>query len=184
MRFVLAFLISALVSQGTSHALEIDDLHGVYLGYAIVSDNAGGKFKEREMTVEIGPYKRNGLRLRWVSVELVDGRRDKTGVTYRADELLLQPSGNDNYFVATAPNNPFQQKERERPIGGDPVRWAVLDDAGLSVFSFVILDDGRFELQRYSRLLDGEGMTLRFDRIVDGKIVREITGSARRVNQP
>lgn len=165
-------------------AIEPNDLHGTYLGYAIVEDVNDGTRREREMTITIDGYKRYGLRIHWTSVELVNGRRDLPGVAYRSDELLLEPSENDQYFIATSPHSPFSQRENEQPLSGDPMRWATLDDDSLEVISFVILQDGQYEMQRYDRQLDAEGIRLTFERIVDGNIVRKISGFARRVDAP
>ena len=164
-------------------AVELSDYHGVYLGYAVVNDGPGGGFREREMTVKIEPYKTNGIEISWTSVELVEGRRDKAGVTYREDQLLLLPSDNSEYYIASATHKPFEQRQQDQPIAGDPLRWATLSEQGLQVFSFVILDDGRYELQRYNRQLDQDGMSLSFERIVDDEVKREISGYARRAIQ-
>jgi hypothetical protein len=67
-------------------------------------------------------------------------------------------------------------------MGGDPVRWAVHDAAGLHVHSFVILDDGRYELQTYSRKRTPSGIDLRYERVVDGRTVRTIEGKAVKVD--
>ena len=181
----LSFLASLILALAGHQALavELADYHGVYLGYAVVNDGPGGGFREREMTVKIRPYKTTGVEISWTSVELVEGRRDKPGVTYREDQLLLLPSENEQYFIASAPHKPFEQRQQDQPMAGDPLRWATLNEEGLQVFSFVILDDGRYELQRYNRQLDAQGLALSFERIVDDEIIREVSGYARRAAQ-
>lgn len=183
-RIALGLIVAILFASPPAASADFADLHGIYLGYAVVFDPVTGRSNEREMTVDIEPYKRRGLRIKWTSVQLVDGRRDRPGVTYRNDEMLLLPSDNGNYFVASAPHSPFEQRASDQPLSGDPLRWATFGDDGLNIFSFVILDDGRYELQRYQRLTAEGGMTLTFERIVDGELVRQISGFARKIADP
>lgn len=180
----VAWLASALLLLHASPAaaLDLDKFVGVFLGYAEVQDPGSAEIMERETTIMIEPYKRDGLHIRWNNVDLVDGRRDVAGVAYREDELLLEPSPNGQYLIASHPHSPFRRARPESAILGDTVRWGLLDDEGLKVFSFVLLEDGRYELQRYLRADGEDGIRLEYERIVDDDVTRRIEGFARKVD--
>lgn len=154
---------------------------GVYLGRATAKDLDTGQAEERDIDVEVTPYERDGFRIRWVNVTLVDGRRNVPGVKRRVSELAFKPATGRGFFVEVPQRNVFAEREEVQPMGGDPVRWAVLDAAGLHVYSFVILNDGRYELQTYSRKRTATGIDLHYERVVDGRLLRTIDGQAVRV---
>jgi len=159
----------------------LKEMMGVYLGRATAKEHDTGATEERDIDVEVMPFERNGFRIRWVNVTLVDGKRNVPGVKRRVSELAFRPAKGARHFVEAPAVNLFAEREEAAPMGGDPVRWAVLDAAGLHVYSFVILDDGRYELQTYARKRAGTGMELRYERIVDGKLARSIEGRAVRI---
>ena len=135
----------------------------------------------RDIDVEITPYERDGFRIRWVNVTLVDGRRNVPGVKRRVSELAFKPAKGHGFFVEVPQRNVFAEREEVQAMGGDPVRWAVHDAAGLHVYSFLIQGDGRYELQTYSRRRTATGIDLHYERVVDGRLVRTIRGQAVRV---
>ena len=139
--------------------MRLKDLMGTYLGRATVKDLDTSQTEEREIDVEISPFKGNGFRIRWVNVTLQDGRRDVPGVKRRVSELGFIPAKGRNFFVAAPESGLFAEREEVTPLGGDSIRWAVLDDAGLHLYAFVVLNDGRFELQTYSRRRTPRGST-------------------------
>jgi hypothetical protein len=154
---------------------------GIYLGRVTAKDLETGDSEARDIDVEITPYERDGFRIRWVNVTLVDGRRNVPGVKRRVSELAFKPAKGRGFFVEVPQRNVFAEREEVEPLGGDPVRWAVLDGGGLHVYSFVILADGRYELQAYSRKRTASGIDLHYERIVDGKRLRTIEGQAVKV---
>jgi len=159
----------------------LKEMMGVYLGRANAKEHDTGATEERDIDVEVTPFERNGFRIRWVNVTLVDGKRNVPGVKRRVSELAFRPAKGGRHFVEAPAVNLFAEREEAAPMGGDPVRWAVHDAAGLHVYSFVILDDGRYELQTYTRRRAGTGLELRYERVVDGKLLRTIDGRAVRV---
>jgi hypothetical protein len=175
---VLAALATPLAADP---APTLKPLLGVYLGRATVKDLVTQATEERDIDVEVTPFDRDGFRIRWVNVTLVDGRRNLPGVKRRVSELTFKPAKGRNFFVEVPQASVFAEREEVQPMGGDPVRWAVQDAAGLHVHSFVILADGRFELQTYSRKRTDTGIVLHYERVVDGKLVRTIDGQAVRV---
>jgi hypothetical protein len=154
---------------------------GVYLGRATVTDLDTRETEERDIDVEVTPYDRDGFRIRWVNVTLVDGRRNVPGVKRRVSELTFKPAKGRGFFVEVPQRNVFAEREEVQAMGGDPVRWAVHDAAGLHVYSFLIQGDGRYELQTYSRRRTATGIDLHYERVVDGRLVRTIDGQAVRV---
>jgi hypothetical protein len=184
--FGSAMLVAALATPfpvlAADPAPSLKPMMGVYLGRATVKDLDTGQAEERDIDVEVTPYERDGFRIRWVNVTLVDGRRNVPGVKRRVSELAFKPAKGRGFFVEAPQRNVFAEREEVQPMGGDPVRWAVQDAAGLHVHSFVILDDGRYELQTYSRKRTPSGIDLRYERVVDGRTVRTIEGKAVKVD--
>jgi hypothetical protein len=171
-----------LAAPGGVRAASLEPFFGSYVGVAEVKDFANGDIRQRDMDIVIEPYKRGGFKIHWVNVSLVDGKRAVPGVERRVQTVLFEPAEDRDFFVEVAENNPFRERDETRPMRGDPVRWASLDDQGLHVYSFVVLEDGRYELQVYDRTLTEVGLDIRFQRIVDSELVREITGTTARAN--
>jgi len=174
-------LVAAVPAVAADAAPAIKAMMGIYLGRATVTDVETRQTEERDIDVEVTPFDRDGFRIRWVNVTLVDGRRNLPGVKRRVSELTFKPAKGRGFFVEVPQANVFAEREEVQPLGGDPVRWAVQDAAGLHVHSFVILDDGRYELQSYSRRRNASGMNLHYERVVDGKLLRTIDGQAVKV---
>jgi hypothetical protein len=170
----------ALAADFASAAGEaaLKDLMGTYVGRAKMLDLPGGKTEERDIDVEVTPFKGDGFRIRWVNVTLVDGQRDRKGVKRRVSEVTFTPGKTKGFFVEAPEGSVFSEREEVTPMGGDPVRWAVLDAAGLHLYAFILLRDGRYELQTYTRRRTAEGIDLHYERVVDGERVRTIDGRA------
>ena len=182
----LAFALTLMLALGASAgaaAASLEPFFGTYVGVAEVKDlRADGELAQRDMDIVIEPYKRGGFRIHWVNVSLVDGKRAMPGVERRVQTVLFEPAPDRDFFVEVAETSPFRERGETRPMRGDPVRWASLDDQGLHVYSFIVLEDGSYELQVYDRALTDIGLDIRFQRIVDGELVREITGTTARAD--
>jgi hypothetical protein len=155
---------------------------GSYVGVAEVVNLATGEREQRHMDIEITPHDRYGLRIDWVNVTLVQGRRDVPGVQRRVQSVLFAPAEGRDFLVEATAGSPFRERERTQPMQGDPVRWAAVEDNRLHVYSFMVLEDGRYELQIYDRVLNDKGLDILFERIVDGEVLRRITGSTVRAD--
>ena len=179
----LALAAVLLVARGTVPIAQANDLSpflGSYVGRATVEDLVTGERQQRDLDITVVPYKKHGLRIDWVTVGLVDGRRDVPGVKRWSQTALFQPGDDNDFMVEVGENDVFREREATVPIEGDPVRWTRVDGRVLLTFSFMVLEDGRYELQRYQRILTDIGMDIRFERIVDGEIVRRVTGKTAR----
>jgi hypothetical protein len=179
---------AAVFALAAAHALaapdpaeRLKDFMGTYLGRATVKDFETQQSEEREIDVEIAPYKDRGFRIRWVNVTLVNGRRDVAGVKRRVAESAFVPAKGHGYYVEVREGSVFAEREEVTPMGGDALRWAVIDGRGMHVHSFVVQQDGRYELQSYSRRRTGGGLELAYERVVDGKRTRTIEGRAIKV---
>ena len=179
---LLLVLGLACAGASGSSAASLEPFFGTYVGVAEVNDLQNGDVRERDMDIVIEPYGEGGFKIHWVNVTLVDGQRAVPGVERRVQTVLFEPAEDHDFFVEVQENNPFRERAETRPMRGDPVRWASLDDQGLHVYSFVVLEDGRYELQIYDRRLTDIGIDIRFQRIVDGAVVRRITGTTARVD--
>jgi hypothetical protein len=178
----LALLALTLAAPAGARAASLEPLFGTYVGVAQVEDIAKGDVRQRDMDIVIEPYKQGGFRIQWVNVSLVNGKRAVPGVERRVQTVLFEPARDRGFFIEAAESSPFRLREETRPMRGDPVRWASLDDQGLHVYSFVVLEDGRYELQVYDRTLTDIGLDISFKRIVDGAVMRRITGTTARAN--
>jgi hypothetical protein len=177
-----ALIALLLAAPAAARAASLEPLFGTYVGTAEVEDVATGDVRQRDMDIVIEPYKQGGFRIQWINVSLVDGKRAVAGVERRVQTVLFEPAPDRSFFIEAAENNPFREREQTRPMRGDPVRWASLDDQGLHVYSFVVLEDGRYELQVTDRTLTDIGLDIKFQRIVDGAVMRQITGTTARAN--
>src|SRR5690606_17619121 len=176
-------IVVTLAASIEAGAASLQPFFGTYVGVAEVRDPRNdGEVRQRDMDIVIEPYKRGGFSIHWINVTLVDGERAAPGVERRVQTVLFEPAPNRGFFVEVEAANPFRERGETRPMRGDPVRWASLDEEGLHVYSFVVLEDGRYELQIYDRTLTDIGLDIRFQRIVDGTLVREITGTTARAN--
>jgi len=180
-RGFLAAAAGTLLPRPAAARNPLDELLGVYVGTARVEDGEGRTVEQRDLDFTIEPFRRTGFRLRTISVSLVGGRRDVPGVTRREVEVVFVPSRGRPYYVEFRDQSVFRPREELQPMAGDPVRWAVVDAAGLHTFAFVLLEDGRFELQEAHREPIPEGLALRFLRNLDGVVVRRVIGRAVRV---
>jgi hypothetical protein len=181
---LLLVLGLACAGASGSRAASLEPFFGTYVGVAEVNDLNTGDVRERDMDIVIEPYREGGFKIQWVNVTLVDGQRAVPGVERRVQTVLFEPAEDRAFFTEVQESNPFRERAETRPMRGDPVRWASLDDQGLHVYSFVVLADGSYELQIYDRTLTDIGLDIRFQRIVDGKIVRRILGTTARATKP
>jgi hypothetical protein len=177
----LALALALACAEDASGA-SLESFFGSYVGVAEVDNLDGGGIRQRDMDIVIEPYRQGGFRIQWVNVTLVDGQRAVPGVERRVQTVLFEPAQGHDFFVEVQESSPFRTRAETRPMRGDPVRWASLDDQGLHVYSFLVLEDGRYELQIYDRTLTDIGLDIRFQRIIDSALVRQITGTTARAN--
>ena len=126
MAALLPILIPCMLTSPAAAAdapVALKDLMGTYLGRATVKDLETNQTEEREIDVEISPYRNNGFRIRWVNVTLVDGRRDLPGVKRRVSESAFTPAKGQTFFVESTEGSVFAEREEVTPLGCDPVRW-------------------------------------------------------------
>ncbi len=164
----------------TALANDLSQFLGTYVGQAIVDDLTTGEQRQRDIDIVVMPHRKDGLRIDWTTVGLVDGRRDVPGVERWSQTALFEPAADNDFMVEASKNDLFRERQATVPVAGDPVRWTRIDGNVLHTCSFVVLEDGRYELQLYQRILTEIGMDIHFERIVDGKLVRRVTGRTAR----
>ncbi len=170
-------LLSLIVPQQAAHAGDLSPFFGAFVGKATVEDLKTGKVQQRDLDIVVSPYRRDGLKIDWITVGLVDGRRDVPGVKRWSQTALFRPSDKTNFMVEVGEGSLFKERDDMEVIKGDPVRWTRIEDNVLHACSFVVLEDGRYELQVYQRILTETGMDILFERIVDGEVIRRVSGS-------
>jgi hypothetical protein len=175
-------LVLACALAQDARGASLEPFFGSYVGVAEVQNLPNGDVRRRDMDIEIEPYKQGGFKIHWINVTLVDGQRAAPGVERRVQTVLFEPAENRGFFVEVQEDNPFRERAETRPMRGDPVRWASLDEQGLHVYAFLVLEDGSYEMQVYDRSLTDIGIDITFQRIVDGKVVRRIVGTTARAN--
>ena len=184
-RSVLLLVLSFLLFISNQPGAAADDLSrffGSYVGQAKVQDFQTGEQQQRDLDIVVSKYRRDGLKIDWITVGLVDGRRDVPGVKRWSQTALFKPSGNRDFMVEVGEGNLFKERGEMEVIEGDPVRWTRVEGDTLHACSFVVLEDGRYELQVYQRTLTETGMDILFERIVDGHVVRRVSGSTVRAS--
>ena len=153
------------------------DSFGSFVGKATVLDLKTGAEQQRDLDIVVSAYGKDGLKIDWITVGLVDGRRDVPGVKRWSQTALFKPLEDKNFMVEVGENSLFKERGDMEVIKGDPVRWTRIEDDTLHACSFVVLEDGRYELQIYQRILTESGMDILFERIVDGEVIRRVSGS-------
>jgi hypothetical protein len=181
-KLLAAWLMVAwvLASHDVRAAEDVRQFYGTFVGSAQVTDLKTGKISQRDVDIVIQPYHKDGFMITWVSVTLVDGRRDVPGVMRHVQTGLFKPVKGREMYIEVQPEDPFAEREEILPIRGDPVRWASVDGSKLHVYSFAVLEDGTYELQISDRILTEEGLNFEFERIIDGEVVRRVTGATAR----
>jgi hypothetical protein len=182
-RRIVPLLLVLVLDIGDARALTLEEIFGTYVGRAVVETLPSGERETRDIDITVAPHGRGGFQISWINVTLVDGRRDVPGVKRHRGEVMFQKAPNGSFFVEVTGYNPFREREEIAPMSGDPVRWAVLDEGGLHVYSFVVLEDGRYELQRTTRAPVPGGLALTFERVDDDTLVRAGEGRAVRVEE-
>ena len=179
----LVLAATLLVGHGywrQGQANDLSQFHGSYVGHATVEDLTTGEQRQRDLDIVVVPHRKHGLRIDWVTVGLVDGRRDVPGVKRWSQTALFEPTAGDGFMVEVGESDLFHESRETVPIQGDPIRWTRIDGDALHTCSFVVLEDGRYELQVYQRILTDIGMNIHFERIVDGEVIRRVTGQTAR----
>ncbi len=179
----LALGVVLVVVQGYGRVVQANDLSpflGSYVGRAMVEDLITGETLQRDLDITVVPHGQQGLRIDWITVGLVDGRRDVPGVKRWSQTALFESEDGEHFMVEVDASDVFRERQATVPMEGDPVRWSRVDGNTLHTFSFMVLEDGRYELQAYQRILTDIGMDIRFERIVDGEIIRRVTGRTAR----
>ena len=181
-RLLLLLVLAAPGNALAAGTARLADYFGAYVGRAVDEPLDGGAKEERDIDIVISLYKKDGFRIDWTNVTLVDGRRDVPGVKRRPSSVIFVPGEQAGMFVESKEFNPFELRDDVQAMHGEAVRWAGLDEDGLHVNAFVLLEDGRYEMQIYTRRLTDIGLDLAFERVVDGKPVRRMTGRAVRAD--
>lgn len=175
-------LITLVATPGSVLAADLSRFFGSYVGSAVVEDPKTGAQRQRDIDIVVSPYRKDGLKIDWITVGLVDGRRDVPGVKRWSQTALFRPSDQRRFMVEVGEDSLFKERDDMVVIEGDPVRWTRVEDNILHACSFVVLEDGRYELQVYQRILTETGMNILFERIVDGEVIRRVKGSTVRVS--
>lgn len=175
----LAFAAAVLLAV-PAFADTIDPFIGTYVGTAQVLGPNGEVTEERDMDITIAED-RDGFRITWINVTLIDGRRDVVGVRRRVDEVTLEPGDRDGIFLEKTRRSLFERRQDVDVISGDPMRWGRIDGDRLGIFSLVVMENGGYALQSYERILTDVGMDIEFTRVENGAVIRRIVGHTVRV---
>lgn len=155
---------------------------GIYVGVAADVLTDGGPSERRDIEIVIRAAERGAIEIDSVNVTLVGDRRDVPGVRYAASAVRLAPKA-PGFYTETRRRDPFTTDDPVQPMRGDALRWAVLDERGLTSLSFAVLEDGRYELQEVLRRRVPDGLEVEYRRIVDGVLVRRMVGFAVKVEE-
>ena len=74
----LAFAIACALASGAQGAA-LEPFFGTFVGVAKVESLEDDTVRQRDMDIEIEPYKQGGFKIHWINVTLVDGRRAAPG---------------------------------------------------------------------------------------------------------
>lgn len=172
------FVIFSALSTPAAATEPINRFFGSYVGSGTAERINENAKEQRDLDVQIGPYKDNGFLLKWITVvRTPDGERAATGVKRReVSENFVPYEGKKNVFIDAPSGGLFSKAELPNPLKGEPLRWAALNGDTLTVYSMAIAEDGRSELQVYHRTLTQKGLQVSFLRMRDEKVLVRLTG--------
>jgi len=176
-RLAIFTIIATLFGYQPLMADDLSRFFGSFVGRASVEDLKTGTEQLRDIDIVVSSHSKAGLKIDWVTVGLVDGRRDLPGVKRWSQTAIFEPADDKNFMIEVGEGSLFKERSDMEVIKGDPVRWTRIEGDILHACSFVVLEDGSYELQVYQRILTDIGMDILFERIVDGEVVRRVSGS-------
>ena len=167
---VIAMLagVAALVAAGAARAQDLDiaAFYGTFQGSGI-AENADSLYfgvTVRDLDVVIGPQG-DGFFVEWTSIIRGGGDPNNPDVRERTSRMV---------FTASQRPGIFRGDGATDPLSGDPVAWAYIADATLTVHIMVVDDAGNYLIQTYDRTLGGTGMQLNFASRANGEAVRRV----------
>ncbi len=170
---VLLLLATALPARA-----DMDDIaafFGRYEGRGIELEL--GVVAQRAMTVEIGPTD-DGFNVTWTTTTFGSGRGDHT----KRYSVNFTDTRRENIFASQMRMNKFGGRVPLDPLKGDPLIWARLIDATLTVYAMRITAEGSYDLQVYNRTRVDGGLRLAYSRFLEGEAVRTVDGFLKKVS--
>lgn len=165
--FVSAVLLMAV--QGTAAAdADLANFFGTYGGFGRAEDSAGAFITtERNFGLELRSLDGDGFEITWAT-----GKRKGSD----PNNLEAVISRHTARFKPAARSGIYHQVDNGSPLLGEPLGWARLRGAVLTVYQFDVAEDGVPELHVYQRTLTPKGLELLFTASRDGKLTRTVRG--------
>jgi len=180
----LPLAVALALSPLPAAAAELEEFFGQYVGRATLHEHGEGAVEERDVITSIDAFGDGGFEVRWSSVVLADGRRDRPGVRYLLRTLAFEPVADGAYYLRVQDYDPFKVRDELEPMAGDALAWAALADDTLDIYVFALTGDGAGELQHHRRELTEAGMRLAYTGLVDGFVETTGEGTLVRVGEP
>ncbi|MHA1566740.1 MAG: hypothetical protein ACTSX7_15625 [Alphaproteobacteria bacterium] len=181
---VPVLLAAPALLAASAQAQELDVIEpfmGTYVGSG-VGTRQGKPDEQRDMDVTIKPYK-NGFTVSWITViRGPSGERAGADVKRREIEENFVPSDDiEDVYIRAPEGTLFKKAELPNPLRGEPMRWASIHNATMTIYSLGITAEGGSELQIYHRTLTDSGIEANFLRMKDEKVMLRVTGELTRV---
>lgn len=176
-----AGLLFAVILLGFSPARaqtsSIDAFFGSYEGTTIFDPD---ERKNRELTVIVRPFDKDGFSVRWRTLIFKLGTEAPTG---RTQVIYFKPSKRSPHvFAATSPDDAAGLASGV-PLEGRPFAWARILGKTLTVNVLTISEIGDYVVQTYDRTLTRNGLALRFVRLRNGEVEQRILGELDRIGE-
>jgi hypothetical protein len=147
---------------------------GWFEGNAIVDGDATAT--ARDLTVKIGPWE-EGFVVAWSTLIPKAGGKVKRA----SYEVRFKATRRDNIYASAMRRNMFGHAQPLDPLKGEPYVWARIEGDVMTVYTMLVTDEGGYEMQMHRRELREAGMALSFSRVRDGEVLREVTGTLKRL---
>jgi len=172
---VAAMLVTALPAMAQG---DITRFYGSYVGSGTAERMDTKTTEQRDLDVQLGPFKDKGFSLEWITVvRSSTGERAGEGVKRReVSEKFIPYEERKNVFIDAPSGGLFSKAELPNPLKGEPMRWAAINGDTLTVYSMAITKSGESELQVYHRTLTEKGMSVTFLRMHDETVLVRLTG--------
>jgi hypothetical protein len=161
-------------------AVAADPAFGKFFGqYQGRSDTIpAGEKEPRELSVTIGPYKKNGFTIEWKTrLHKADGRVKQSGLS-----VNFISTHRSNVFASAMRTDLFGHQVPLDPLKGDPFVWVTTRGETLTLYVIRIADNGEQDLQIDELTRMPQGLHLKFTGFYGSEPVRRLTATLKKTD--
>ena len=176
--YLVSIVVALLALTGPASAeAHLDRFFGAYVGSGTAVHPIHGHAEVRALDVTVEPNKKDGFRIKWITViHPADGPVGHPIKRREIEENFVPSDWNGAVFISAPKGGMFTKAELPNPLAGEPMRWAAVDGDALTVYSAGISEKGAFETQIYRRTLTENGLDVVFLRLENERVMLRADG--------